>query len=188
MAAKAKANGSGHADPARIAELEAETAPPVTEVIAAAEQAEAERERAERELAAVQAVMEGAGVDVTSPPTVEFLGKRFRISDKVGLFPLMMFADAAEEGMDTDDPRALAAIWRMLRDCIHPEDWQAFVRHGTDQKCNDTEVMFGVCEQTVRLLTARPSPPPSVSSSGRPARSRSSTGSRSGTRAGGSKR
>ncbi len=185
MGAKSsRANGAGHADPEQIARLEAETAEPLADLIHDAEgtvsaEAAVAAER-EKQVAQVQAAVETGGIALERKVT--FLGRKFRVSDKVGLFPLMMFSDAAESGMTTADPQALAAMWRMLRDCIHPDDWPEFVAHGTEQKCDDPDAMFDVCTQTITILTARPSTPPSASSPGRRRSSRGSTGSRSAPR------
>lgn len=82
------------------------------------------------ELAAVQGTVAGlpapepadvelpTGTVVTSERTVELKGHRFRIADRVGLMPLLKFSAYAD--MDVQDPRALGAMYAMLRDCIHP--------------------------------------------------------------------
>lgn len=65
-----------------------------------------------------RAEIEVAGEIVTSDRTVELLGRRFRIADKIGLMPLLKFSAYAD--MDVQDPKALGAMYAMLRDCIHP--------------------------------------------------------------------
>lgn len=59
-----------------------------------------------------------SGEIVTAQRTVEFMGERFRIADKIGLMPLLKFAAFAD--VTTSDPRALGAMYAMLRDCIYP--------------------------------------------------------------------
>jgi hypothetical protein len=59
-----------------------------------------------------------AGKIITSERTVELLGRRFRIADRVGLMPLLKFSAFAD--VSTSDPRALGAMYAMLKDCIHP--------------------------------------------------------------------
>src|SRR5437868_11446757 len=56
------------------------------------------------------------GTVVTSARTVEFMGERFRIAEKIGLMPLLKFSAHAD--MSTSDPGALAAMYSMLKDCI----------------------------------------------------------------------
>lgn len=58
------------------------------------------------------------GTVVTSSRTIELKGRRFRVADSVGLMPLLKFSAYAD--MDVQDPRALGAMYAMLRDCIHP--------------------------------------------------------------------
>jgi hypothetical protein len=80
------------------------------------------------ELARIQATVAGidhpvarqiavAGQVVMSDRTIEFMGKRFRIADKIGLMPLLKFS--AFSDVAVQDPRALGALYAMLRDCIH---------------------------------------------------------------------
>jgi hypothetical protein len=59
-----------------------------------------------------------AGTIVTSERTVEFMGERFRVADKIGLMPLLKFSAHAD--MSTADPGAMAAMYSMIKDCIHP--------------------------------------------------------------------
>jgi hypothetical protein len=82
-------------------------------------------------------------------------GRMFRIADRVGLLPLAEFAYHANSGMDTSDMGALAAIYEMLKDCIRPEEWDAFIRYGKEIKA-DVEDLMDVVNQTTELLTARP--------------------------------
>jgi hypothetical protein len=46
------------------------------------------------------------------------MGERFRIADKTGLMPMLKFSASAE--LSTADSGALAAMYAMLKDCIHP--------------------------------------------------------------------
>jgi hypothetical protein len=84
----------------------------------------------DKELARIQGTVAGidhpaarvievaAGKVVTSDRTVELLGRHFRIADKIGLMPLLKFS--AFSDVNVQDPRALGALYAMLRDCIHP--------------------------------------------------------------------
>ena len=82
-------------------------------------------------------------------------GKAFGIADRVGLLPLAEFAYHANSGMDTGDMGAMAAIYEMLKDCIRPEEWPAFLRYGKQIKA-EVEDLMDVVNQTTELLTARP--------------------------------
>jgi hypothetical protein len=151
----------------------------------------------EAEVHELQATLTGA----VTARTIEFKGQRFRIADKIGLMPLMRFAHAASQDLDTDDLEGLAAVYTMLRDCIHPGtpacggcgacatdptscpsydpgDWRKFEAWATETKA-DGEELLPVVGQVIEILTARPTKGPSGSSA-RPARtSRKSTGTSS---------
>jgi len=177
----------------------------------------AEQAKVDRELALVQAQAakaDGAEIEgtVTEPDdgsTVEFMGERFRIADKVGLMPLLKFASASS--MSTDDPRALAAVYEMLQDCIHPGtpgcgscaackddreadcksydagDWLAFERHATETKA-DADDLLDVITKVMAVISGRPTRQPSGSSAGRRVTARGSTANSSGRRGKGSRR
>jgi len=59
-----------------------------------------------------------AGTVIDDRRTVEFLGEKFRIADKIGAMPLLKFSMYAD--LSVQDPKALAAMYAMLRDCIYP--------------------------------------------------------------------
>ena len=195
------------------------------EKAAAAAKVRAEQAKVDRQLAAVQ--LRGAVADapelaeepavaegVVTPPddesaTVEFLGEKFRVADKVGLMPLLKFASASS--MSTDDPRALAAVYEMLRDCIHPGtpgcgtcadckadretdcktydkgDWQAFENHATKTKA-DADELLDVITKVMVIISGRPTTQAAGSSAGRRATQRGLTASSSGRRGKGSRR
>lgn len=149
----------------------------------------------DRELAGIQGVV--AGVEplpaepvtvngtVTQAPSVTLLGKQFRIADKVGLMPLLKFA--AFSDMATSDSRALGAMYAMLRDCIHPDDWRAFEDHATDTKA-DADDLLDVITKAIEAISGRPTKPSPGSQAGRRGISAGSTGSSSSRRAKASKR
>lgn len=134
---------------------------------------------AEDEATRFQAMSEGVEViqdGKTLARRVTFMGKQFRIADKVGLMPLMEFAYHANSGLSTDDMGALVAIYEMLKDCIAddppldeqgekagPSEWDHFVKHAKASKA-DAEDLMPVVQQTIELLTARPTSPESDSS------------------------
>jgi hypothetical protein len=153
--------------------------------------------------------VEVAGIVVTSERTVDFLGERFRISDKIGLMPLLKFSAHAD--MSTSDPGALAAMYAMLQDCIHPGtpgcgkckqckdddersckdfdpgDWSRFEHHAISTKA-DADELLDVITKTIELISGRPTGPPSPSSTGRRSTRDGSTARSSARRARGSKR
>jgi hypothetical protein len=169
----------------------------------------------DRELAAVQALAakaEGGKVaegTVTDSGKVELLGKHFRIAEKIGLMPLLKFASASD--ISTEDPRAMSAVYSMLRDCIYEGapgcgecdkctaddetacksydkgDWAAFEQHAIDTKA-DADELLTVITQVLEIISGRPTRQPAGSSAGRRATRRVSTGNSSGGRGKGSRR
>jgi hypothetical protein len=66
----------------------------------------------------VQAAIEGAPLlDETN--SIEFLGERFKVSESIGMMPLLAYAHASSKGLDSDDMKGMAAMYAMIRDCIH---------------------------------------------------------------------
>jgi hypothetical protein len=169
----------------------------------------------DRELAVVQARAAQAGGGkvaegtVTDSGKVELLGKHFRVAEKIGLMPLLKFASASS--MTTEDPRALAAVYSMLQDCIYAGtpgcgtckfctagdetacksydrgDWDAFEQHAMETKADGDELLT-VITQVLEIVAGRPTKQPGGSSSGPRTTRRASTGSSSGGRARASKR
>lgn len=110
---------------------------------------------------------------------VEFKGEKFRLADDTGIMPLLMFAAAAHDGLDSRDMAGLAAMYAMVRDCIADDaEWQRFVRHAVLTKAKADDLMT-VVNQAVEILTARPQVPPGDSSAGRRTTSDGSKGSSS---------
>jgi hypothetical protein len=204
-AGNGRAHGGAAAIEGVIADLERDTGigagrdpdQSIAELRAAAE---------ERAAAEAQAAVEG----VALADKVELKGQWFRISEAVGLMPLMKFAAAADSDLDTSDMDGLAALYNMLRDCIYPGepcscgagddstthkksctfepgDWKAFERHATAVKA-DADDLLPVVGAVIQKLTARPTRPGGSSSAGSPPTSARSTGSYSKRRAAASRR
>jgi hypothetical protein len=149
------------------------------------------------------------GEVIAKHKTVPFLGKEFRIADKIGAMPLLKFSMYAD--MAVQDPKAMAAMYAMLRDCIWPGtpacgeceacqdedetacasydqgDWRAFEDHAMEQRA-EAEDLLDVITKTMELMAGRPTARPSRSRTGPRAISGGSTGRSSGKRAKGSRR
>ena len=110
------------------------------------------------DIAEAQAIVEG----VPSDRKVEFMGATYRLSDKVGILPLLKFQRFA----GVNDARAMAAMYSILQDTIHPDEWQRFEDDAIAKKA-DGEDLLRVVDAMVEILTARPTTPPSGSSPGR---------------------
>jgi len=152
-----------------------------------------------------------SGEVLRSDRIVTLAGEDFRVAQKVGLMPLLKFSHAAS--LRTDDEKALAALYEILRDVIYEGDepcgecpgclaagetatardcavadegdWGRFQDHAVECKA-DGEELLDVVSQAIKIITARPTESPSSSSSGRRPTSRNSTGSSSARRAGAS--
>lgn len=115
--------------------------------------------------------------EVISPARVITLdGTEFRVSEKVGLMPLLKFSHAAN--LRTDDERAYAALYEILRDVIcegekpcgdcpgctsdgdcavaDPGDWGKFQQHAVDCKA-DADQLLDVVSQAIKVI-AEPKP------------------------------
>jgi hypothetical protein len=126
---------------------------------------------AERDAREIQAISEG----VVEGDTVECMGKHYRVADRIGLMPLMKFAHSAAQGLDGDDMEGLNAIYEMLRDCIHEDDWARFMREMTQLKA-EADDMMPVITRTIEIINARPTRQRSASSNGPSSTSPTSTG------------
>lgn len=150
-----------------------------------------------------------AGTVIDQRGTIEFMGERFRIADKIGLMPLLKFSAHAD--MATSDPRALGAMYAMLRDCIHggspgcgqcaacrdgdetrcksydPGDWRRFEEHAIDTKA-EADDLLDVITKAIEVISGRPTEPRSGSSPGPRAISAGSTARSSSRRGRGSRR
>lgn len=151
--------------------------------------------------AAVEGVPEGGD-------RIEFInGVTFRIADDIGTMPMMAFAAASKKGLDSDDMAGMAALYAMIRDCIHrpplydmdresetfgqrvtdpltgepaydESEWQRFEAHATDVKATGEE-LFAFVGDVMAIIAARPPKQREVSSRYSPRTSQSSKGSSS---------
>lgn len=106
-----------------------------------------------------QALSEG----VKPKSTVECMGEHYQVADRVGLMPLMKFAHAASKGIDSTDMDGLNAIYEMLRDCIHEDDWGRFQDDMVTKK-GFVDELLPVVQQAIQVITSRPTTGPSDSS------------------------
>lgn len=84
---------------------------------------------------------------------VELKGEKFRVAEEIGAMPMLKWAAAAE--LSSDDPRALGAIYAMLRDSILEEDWPAFETHALKSKA-DAESLLDVVTKSLEIISGRP--------------------------------
>jgi hypothetical protein len=107
--------------------------------------------------------------------SVEFHGETFRLADSIALMALMRFAKVAQAGTDSDDMAGLVAMYDLLEQCIHPEDWPRFEVLATRER-DQADDLLAVIQQAITEMAERPTAPPSDSSDGRPSTSGNSTG------------
>ena len=144
-----------------------------------------------------------AGEVVDDGRTVEFMGERFRIADKIGILPLLKFANYSD--VNINDMRGLAAMYALLRDCIYPgtpgcgkcasckadreaeckdyeaSQWPRFEEHAMARRAEADDI-FDLINKVMEVISGRPTEPPSASSRGPRAISGGSTARSSGRR------
>lgn len=98
-------------------------------------------------------VKEGKVVGQKEYDYVELKGEKFRIAEEIGAMPMLKWAAAAE--LSSEDPRALGAIYAMLRDSVLEDDWAAFEQHALKSKA-DAEALLDVVTKALEVISGRP--------------------------------
>jgi hypothetical protein len=75
----------------------------------------------------------------------------YRMAEKTGLMPLLKFAHVSSKGVDSADLEGMAALYDMIRDSIHEDEWDRFERDATEAKADDKEI-FAVVQAVVEVL------------------------------------
>jgi hypothetical protein len=91
----------------------------------------------------------------------QIAGKWFRLSDTLGLMPMMEWAAARDE-IDVSNASALVGFYRVLQDLVHADDWQAFKIHTRLSKCGD-QAFIDFQNTAMEAMAARPTPEPEAS-------------------------
>lgn len=140
----------------------------------------------------VQAAAEGAteGVVQDDGDYLEFFGEHFRLADRVGIMPLLAFANASKGGVDSSDVKGMAAMYALIRSVIHrppafdehgkravdPEtgkpgfdeaEWIRFEDLAMEENADDEDLMDFV-NQAMEVMSARPRKRREISSGGSP--------------------
>lgn len=91
----------------------------------------------------------------------EIGGKWFRLSDSLGLMPLMEWAAARDE-VDVTNASALVGFYRVLQDIVHTDDWAAFKSHTRLSKTTDQQ-FIDFQNAAMEAMAARPTEVPEAS-------------------------
>lgn len=97
--------------------------------------------------------------------TVDFLGEQFKVADKVGALAVMRFAKIAKAGVDASELDGLVALYDLLGQVVHPDDWARFEEHADSQHA-DGDALLELVQEVFALIAARPSGRSSDSSDG----------------------
>lgn len=92
---------------------------------------------------------------VTKGETITHLGEEYRLADKIGVWPLMQLARAAQEGVASTDMRGLAALHAMFEDIIDAEDFPRFEAHMIASKMTDPMALLETTQEAVVRIQTR---------------------------------
>lgn len=79
--------------------------------------------------------------------------EKYRIREKIGAMAMFKWSAASE--LSSDDPRALGAIYALLKSLIHKEDWQKFEDQALNEDA-DAEELLDVITASLELISGRP--------------------------------
>lgn len=96
---------------------------------------------------------------------VDFMGAKFQMAERIGLWPLIEFSMAQKRGLDSQDGSGLAALGEMILGCLDESEHNRFGRHATDTKAEADDFMKMI-QTCIETLTARPMTRPGDSSAG----------------------
>jgi hypothetical protein len=91
---------------------------------------------------------------VPAAPTVKFMGASYKVADKLGIWPQMQLARAAQDGINLGDARGLAAVYSTLQNVIHPDDWGRFENDMISKKTDDLLALLQLMQDAVQVVAA----------------------------------
>jgi hypothetical protein len=83
---------------------------------------------------------EDRGRETNDGSKAPLCGKFFKVDTEQGLMPLMEWA-AANDSADPQNGPQLAALFYMLRDIVHPDDWDEFRAHSKAAKAKGQDFL-----------------------------------------------
>ena len=98
---------------------------------------------------------------------VEFFGEQFDLNATVSEFALMEFAEAAADGLDADAMAGMAAMMRLIKECIVKADVARFLKSARKNRAESKDLL-PILTATFEQVTERPTGLPSDSSDGQP--------------------
>lgn len=135
----------------------------------------------------IQAATEG--IVLEDGDSVMFLGQKFRLAERVGIMPMLNYANASKKGMDSDDMDGLAAMYALIRSVIHrpalfdengkrqvdengkplrdESEWERFSTLADDESADGEQIMEFV-GRAMEIMAARPTARREVSSASSP--------------------
>jgi hypothetical protein len=126
-------------------------------------------------------VKEPAYINDAGDIIVPFRGEEFRARKSVNFFAQAQFGKYTQ--LSTDDPRAMPALYDLLRGMISKEDWGRFADKAMDDDSEDqtelVEDLMDVANAVVEVIAGRPTKPRGGSSNTSRDTSHGSTGNSS---------
>jgi hypothetical protein len=95
--------------------------------------------------------------------TVPLGGSEFRLAEDVGIMPLMEWAAAAD--VDVESADGLRAVYYVLKDIVHADEWAEFRRYCRDEKLS-AEQILDFANSALEVLAGRPTEESGGSSDG----------------------
>lgn len=86
---------------------------------------------------------------------LHYRGQSYRLADKIGVWPMMQLARAAEQGLSSTDSKGLAALHAMFEDMIHPDDWARFQEDMIRAKLDDPIGLLTTTQDAVNKVMER---------------------------------
>jgi hypothetical protein len=84
-----------------------------------------------------------------APARITFMGADYRLSEKIGIWPMMQLARAAEAGLSSSEPKGLAALHAYLEQVIDPEDWGQFQDDMLTKKADNLDALMRLLSDAV---------------------------------------
>ena len=97
--------------------------------------------------------------------TTTFFGDTFELNETVSEIALMEFAEASADGLDADMMQGLAAMMRLIKECVAPADLKRFLITARKNHASSTDLVE-VLKATFGQVTGRPTGLPADSSDG----------------------